>query len=385
MTESVFTTDEIESIRSNFPHAKNGHIYLNHAAIGPLSEKVSRSIQDYIEKRHTGPIEIMEESIEITARTRNFISGYINSSSPDQVTFTGNTSEGISAVTEGLDWKPGDQVILNTMEFPSNVQPFRMLESKGVEIVYVEVKNGSLKVSDIEECITSKTRVISVSAIQYLSGFKADLVTIGKLCRDHDIFFVVDGIQALGGFQIDVRESNIDALATGGHKWLMSPMGIGFLYLSDRICQHLRPFKTGWLSVKEPWDLHNYDQQWLPVSQHLETGSPNMLGITGLGASIEYLTEIGPSRVSDRIKFLSHYLIKNLSDYPGISLYTPLNENERGGIVTFSIKGRSDYEETISRLKKQSCTISAREGYFRMAPHFYNTTDELDQALSYLL
>ena len=371
MVNPAFSDKQIDELRADFPHTKQGHIYLNHAAISPLSTTVKKALDRYLQERNAGAIENFEQGMILADETRKNIAEYIHAPAPETISFTGNTSDGISAVAEGLDWQPGDQIILNTMEFPANVQPFRMLEQKGVDIVYIKPADGTVTAGMLEEVITPKTKMISISAVQYLTGFKADLAAIGDLCRQQNIFFVVDGIQALKAYRIDVQKANIDALATGGHKWLMGPMGIGFLYLSEKLARELKPYKTGWLSVEEPWDLQNFNQKWLPVSQHLETGTPNMVGIM----------EIGPDKVSHRIQQLSNYIVKSVSENSAFHLLTPQDENLRAGIVSFSSDHQNDPEKTIKQLKEKNITFSAREGYFRLSPHFYNTEEEIDIAL----
>ncbi|MEX0662223.1 MAG: aminotransferase class V-fold PLP-dependent enzyme [Balneolaceae bacterium] len=377
---SPFQKSELTSIRNNFPHTQNG-IYLNHAAISPLSLSVKQALNSFIDERHLSPIENLENSMELTEETRELISTYINAGSPDQITFMGNTSDAINAVAGGFNWQPGDEVILNTMEFPTNVQPFRILESKGVKIRYVPHQNHQISVESIAEFITPKTKMISISAVQFLGGFKADLKAIGSLCKKHDLYFVVDGIQALGATQIDVQEANIDALAVGSHKWMMAPMGLGILYLSKKLSSKLNPVKTGWLSVEEPWDLFNYDQKWQPVNQHLEIGTPNMLGIAGLNASIKTMVDVGADLITRQICYLTDHIYSRLGEKDTITLLTSADKKNRLGIVTFSVDQHIDYDTVVNELKKQGITISSREGFFRFSPHFYNTTEEIDSAI----
>lgn len=378
---SPFDDAEIKTIRQNFPFLETGRVYLNHAAISPYSKEVKNALDTFIQERHIDPIENFEQSVQMSKETRSLVAKLIQSSTTDLISYVGNTSDAISAVAEGFPWKSGDQVVLNRLEFPANVQPFRILKNRGVEIVFAEDRNGKITPEQIEAAITPKTKMVSISAVQYLTGYRADLKNIGELCRSHNIFFVVDGIQGLGAVPIHVEEMHIDALGSGGHKWLMSPMGIGFLYLSEKLAAELKPYKTGWLSVTDPWDLSNFDQPWLPVSNHLETGTPNMLGITGLGASLKTYHKWSGERISKQVLKLSTHIIESLQKYPGVDILTPVKENERAGIVTFSSQNHPNPDETVQDLKKKKITISARKGMFRLAPHYYNTTEEIDFAL----
>ena len=374
-----------ERIRSNFSHTENDIIYLNHAAISPLSNGVRSAMEHFLEERNRRSIDNFYIWMETAERTRTMIANLIGSSSEDKITFMGNTSDGLSAVAEGLDWSNGDEILLNTAEFPSNVQPFRILEKHGVRVRYIDTDEaGKVTPEMVEESITQKTRLFSISAVQYLSGYKADLESMGEICRKNGIIFCVDGIQALGAVNVNVEKCNIDALASGCHKWQMAPMGTGYLYISESLADQLNPSKTGWLSVEEPWDLSNFDQEWLPVSSHLETGTMNMIGITGLHASLESMREIGLDTIFNEICGLSDHLVDRIKENDKMRLLTPDNSKQRAGIVTFSISN-ADPEEIMEKMKERSITISIRQGFLRISPHFYNTFEEMDKMLEVLI
>lgn len=383
--DSHFSDSELREIRSLFPHLKNGQIYMNHAAIGPFPTPVYEAARHHLEVRHSGKIENFEEGMQQIAEAREQIAAYISASRPEQVTFMGNTSDAISAVANGLEWNEGDEIILNRLEFPSNVQPFRRLEEKGVSIVFADHSGHTITPEAIEKKITPNTRLVSVSAVQYLGGFRADLQAIGEICKKHHIWFVVDGIQALGATPIDVQNCSIDALCSGGHKWMMAPLGSGFLYLSEKLQHTLTPVKTGWLSVEEPWQLSNFNQTWLPVSAHLETGTPNLIGISGLGAAIKLFRNIGTDAIYGHIHSLCSLLIQHIKNQEDCTLITPENIGERMGIVTFRAENSStETDDVIEALKRKSVLISAREGFYRISPHFYNNQEEAETAITTL-
>jgi len=372
-----------DNYRAQFPHTENGHIYLNHAAISPLSRKVTTALRDYLDNRSFGSVEDFETWMQTVDETRNLIARFIHTNHPERVTFMGNTSDAISAVAEGLSWNDGDEIILNSMEFPSNVQPFRILERFGVKLIYlIPDDEGRIFPEQIKKAITEKTRLVSISAVQYLNGFRADLKSIGEICNQYNLLFVVDGIQGLGAADIDVTTCRIDALATGAHKWLMAPMGIGFLYISEKLMKQLSPAKTGWLSVEVPWDLTNFDQPWLPVSKHLETGTLNISGIFGLNVSLKNFFDIGTDTVQNEIGKLVDFTIERLQDEPSVKIITPIQPQDRAGIITFSVNGMDSPDDFVNSLKSNGITISAREGYIRISPHYYNTTDEIETVLN---
>ncbi|MCC5940215.1 MAG: aminotransferase class V-fold PLP-dependent enzyme [Balneolaceae bacterium] len=375
-----------ERYRANFPHTETGHIYLNHAAISPLSRDIADTLQNYYMDRSSGSIENFEAWMQTVDETRNLIARLIHTDYPERITFMSNTSDAISAVAEGLTWKEGDEIILNSMEFPSNVQPFRILERFGVKLIYLHPDDqGRILPEQIETAITENTRLVSISAVQYLNGFRADLQSIGEICKKHDLLFVVDGIQALGAVDINVTSCGIDALATGAHKWLMAPMGTGFLFISEKMEAQLSPAKTGWLSVEVPWDLTNFNQPWLPVSKHLETGTLNISGILGLNRSLKNFFAIGMETVENEIGSLIQLATERLRDEPSVKIITPSDSTERAGIITFLVNGMDSPDDFVNSLKSNDITISAREGYIRISPHYYNTAEEIQTVLNLIL
>ena len=380
MTEKSESTHlcSVEHYRQNFRHTKDGIIYLNHASVSPLSDGVKKAVTGFLDQRNHSKIENFEEGVEIMESCRRLISQLIHAEKTENIAFTKNTSDGISLVAEGLPLREGDEILLNKMEFPSNVHPWRSVEQrKHLKIRFIDPVHGTLPVDLIEKNITQRTRVIAVSVVQFLSGYKSNLYEIGRLCREKDILLVVDGIQGLGVTEIDVSAMNIDALATGGHKWLMSPLGIGFLYLGERILENFTPVRTGWFSVEEPWDLLNYDQPWLTNAQRLEDGTPNMLGITGMNASLKNLLDIGIETISARVRELTDTLIDLIQNDSRFKLYTSSKPDERAGIVTFKTGAEPDGDQLINELKENKISISHREGFLRIAPHYYNTPEEL--------
>jgi cysteine desulfurase / selenocysteine lyase len=386
MPETKTITNQKKRFRSFFPHTERGQIYMNHASISPLSVMVRDAMQAFIEERNTGPVEHFEKWMGNVKEVREKISRFIHAAGPDRITFTSNTSDGLSAIAEGFTWKEGDEIILNTEEFPSNIQPFRVLEKLGVRMVYVSPEaNGIIPPEKLEDAITDRTKMLSISAVQYLSGFKADLEAIGETCRRNNLFFVVDGIQGLGAADINVQACKIDALATGGHKWLMSPMGTGFLYISERIEPYMAPAKTGWLSVEDPWKLRQFDQPWKPLPQHLETGTYNIIGLIGMNAAMNIFLDIGINTISTQIEELATHLIQRLNEHGQAKILTSEKTGNRAGIVSFSIDGKDDADTIVQNLRKQNMMVSAREGFFRISPHFYNTKEEIDYTLHQIL
>lgn len=377
---SPFSDQEINEIRKKFPVTKTDKVYLNHAAISPLSTPVVESIQNRMKWRSQKEIDDFKRDLVVMDALRKKAAKLIHAESEHRITFPSNTSQGLNIVASGLQWHNGDRILIPDYEFPANVYPFLSLESEGVEIDRLHNKDGRITPEMVEAALTSKTRMVAVSAVQFLNGFKADLKAIGEICQQHHAWFVVDGIQALGAIQLDVQDLMIDALAAGGHKWLMGPQGFGMLYLNKEIQDNIVNQHIGWLSVEEPWDLFNTEQALNDTASRFELGTPNANGAYGLNASLELLLETGPERIEEHIAFLTQTLIDEFEEIDQVTLATPPEKKQRAGIVTIKLADEIDAEELLQMMLAKKVTIAQRSGLLRFAPHFYNTHDEMMEA-----
>lgn len=362
----------LSTYRTCFPHTES-RVYLNHAALSPLHNRSLQAIQRYQFTRTYENVEYWPNMPEDKARFKELIGQLINVN-PDYVAFTENTSMGLNWLTRGLSWQAGDRVLLNDFEFPSNVYPFLHLESQGVAIDYVKHRNGRIALEDIAAQIRPETRVLSISYVQFLNGFKCDLKEIGQLCRENDIIFCVDGIQGIGAVQLDAEDCMIDFLACGGQKWLMWPLGTAFMYIAPRIFDDINPMAPGWLSVDDSWEFFDYDLKYLPTAERFEPGMVNAAGIAGAIASLEMFLEAGPKNIEETIYRITDYLIDRLQEHE-YYIYTPLERKYRAGIVSFH---HSNAEALAVYLNEKGVHVSVRNGFIRVAPHFYNTEEDID-------
>lgn len=364
--------------RSQFPFTAS-KIYMNHAAVSPFSIDVRERMDWFINNRSFGEIEFYEEIQEIRALTRKQIAKLIGGDS-ENIAFTSNTSEGLNWLAQGLKWKKGDQIILNDLEFPSNIYPFLNLKKKGVEIVYVKSHNGCIDVADIEAVITPRTRLLSISFVEFLSGYRNDLLEIGALCKKNNIIYSVDGIQGLGVMPIDVKQCHIDFLSSGGHKWLMGPMGVGFMYVGNTLMKELQPVFSGWLSVEDPWDFFNYDQKPAADARRFEYATQNHLGIYGLSAALELLDRAGTAAIEQHLLILGQQFVDRLPEF-GLKFTGAADSYYWSGIYTF--RG-PDCDKIFEYLKQNNVICSLREGCIRFSPHFYNTRDEVMEVIEFI-
>ena len=371
------------NFRNQFPHTSKGVCYLNHAAQSPLPETTVRAMHEHLLERHSGSLVTYERTMALKQECRERLARLIHAPGPELISFVTNTSEGLNHVTSGLSWHPGDEIILNSIEFPSNVHPYRKLEHQGVRCVFVDASDGTIPVERLEQAITPRTRAIAISAVQYLSGYFADMESIGSLCQSRGLLFFVDGIQAAGVVPVDVQRWQADAFATGSLKWLMGPTGIGFLYLSERLCSNLETPSPGWLSVEDPWDLRNYDQPVRSTADRYEGGVLNMPGICGLNASVKLLMDTGIDAIHRHVQACNRRL-RDAVTAMGMQVYTCDEKDRQSGILTILLTNRADANELEHYFAEHQVHISLRDGKLRVSPHGYTTFDEIDSFIEQL-
>ena len=368
--------------RQLFPHTEQGLIYLNHAAVSPLSTRVLKAQIAHLQERSSGKIETYPDDVKQIERTKGCIERLIHAESWERIALTGNTSDALNIIASGLDWKPGDRILLNDLEFPANVYPYYHLKSEGVEIDIIHSVDGKLTAEMIYEALRPRTRLLALSAVQFLSGYRADLSLLGELCRSRGILFVVDAMQAVGAVRIDVQEMKIDALAADAPKWQMGPQGIGFLYLTEELQARVHQKYFGWLSVENPWDFFNFDQAPAATARRYEGGTVNIPAMWGFHAALNTLLEVGPEVIESHILSLTRTLTTEFQNADGLTLYSPADDRERAGIVTIAPPKSVDATAAVDELTKERMLISARGGKLRYSPHFYNSVDEIRAAAS---
>lgn len=366
--------------RKYFPFLHSGKIYFNHAAVSPLSTVVTEKIEKYLRGRSEGEIEDYQSLVAESTEVKNKLAKMMRTS-PGRIAFVDNTSNGLNILAQGLRWKKGDHILLNDLEFPSNIYPFLNLQKEGVEIDFVKSEEGQITVENILRAITPATKLLSISFVQFLSGYKADLETLGKICKEKNIIFAVDAIQGLGALQLDVEKCQIDFLACGTQKWMMAIMGLAFIYLSEAMQQKISPKFVGWLSVEDAWNILHYDLKLKSDANVFQTGTINAIGVYGLNAALELFESIGFEQIENTILDNTEYFINTLSSNGLKPLLSTAERKNLSGIVTVKIN-RAD--AVFEKLMNEKIHCSLREGMIRFSPHFYNTKAEIDRAVESL-
>jgi cysteine desulfurase/selenocysteine lyase len=364
----------LATYRTEFPFLNSGKVYLNHAAISPLPSRTRAAVERYLALRSRERVDPYEGLAALTQDTKARIGRLINAPA-DRIAFVDNTSNGLNILASGFPWKPGDRVLLNSMEFPANVYPFLHLKRLGVEIDFIPCPDGILTAEMMERALTPRTRIVSLSFVQFLNGFKADLQAIGQLCRSRKIVFCVDAIQGLGAAPLDVQASNIDFLSCGGHKWLMALEGQGFLFITHELQETITQQYVGWTSRENFMErLFEYDLTFAPTARRYENGTLNAAGIVALHASLGLLLEVGIERIHRHLLALTDRLLAFLRDR-GAEVVTPPAHHHRAGILTWR---DANAKRVFLHLQERDIHVSLREGCLRVAPHLYNTADEID-------
>lgn len=350
---------------------------MNNAGVAPLSRRAFDAIlsasREMLREGFTD-FTLWDQKVE---RARGLAARLIGSS-PEEVAFVKNTSQGLSFVANGLSWKPGDEVLIPDLEFPSNVYPWMNLKRLGVRVRKVRNRNGRYPLQAFEREMTPKTRLLSVSSVEFVNGFRVDLQGLGNICKRRKILFCVDAIQSLGLIPTDVRRLHIDFLSADGHKWLTGPEGQGIFYCRKGRLDDLNLVTVGWHTVVNDHDFSTIDFRIKPNAARFEEGSHNMLGIVALGAAIEYLLEIGIDRIEKRVIGLTDYLVAGLEKL-GFRILSSREPAERSGSLLFTAKNREENGRIFKWLEANRVTASLRGPGIRVSPHFYNTEAELNR------
>ncbi len=370
----------IEEVRAKFPITRN-YNFQDNACVAPLSapavEALNTYARDLSEQGYMG-FKYYRHADQVRQTFGKLLNAY-----PEEITFVKNTSEGINYVANGIQWITGDNVVLNTMEFPANVYPWLNLENRGVNVKWVQEEDGRVPFDRLASAIDRRTRVVAISAVQWSNGFRIDLTRLGELCQDRGVLLCVDAIQALGVHPFDVRAMNVDFLTADGHKWLCAPEGLGVFYCRKELLGHLHPTEPGYLCMKGSFDSNERKIDLHDDARRFDSGAYNLAGIAGLGASARLLLDLGVDQVQWQVKQLTDRLVEGLrkKDWQVDSPRTP---SEWSGIVAFSSDNHDLAALQKHLLEEFRIVLSLRLGRLRASPHCYNTTEEVDQLIDAL-
>lgn len=362
--------------RDQFPVTER-LVYLNHAGIAPLSRRAADAMKRLADDAclygslHYGQWLDAYEGVRVAAAK-------LVGADRSEIAIVKNTSEGIATVALGLNWKAGDRIVAFREEFPANYFPWKRLEAKGVRVDWLSCEDDLSRIADAAR----GARLLAISYVQYLSGYRADLEAIGRICRDRGVFFFVDAIQGLGVFPLDVRRAGIDAFAADGHKWLLGPEGCGVLYVKKDLQDQIQPAEFGWTNIAAFNDYSSRDMQLRPDAGRYECGTLNTIGCYGLRAAIELVLEMGVEPLGSAVQSLADQVADEVTrkDYEILGGRSP----ETGaGIVSFRKQG-IDSRLIVRNLKEAGFIAAPRQGWVRVSPHFYISPEDIDRLVAAL-
>lgn len=369
-------------LRALFPHTAHT-VYLNHAAVSPPPVQAIAAVEAQMRDVAANGSLHYRRWVAVRENARRLAAAMIGAR-PEQIAFMRNTSDGLSTVANGLRWKAGDNIVSFKREFPSNVYPWlRLREAFGVEVRLCEERDGRVDLSELISLINERTRLVAISHVQYGSGFRADLERLGRAARAHDALLVVDVIQSMGVMPIDAESELIDVAAGACHKWLLTPEGVGLLYLSDRARERIEPTLVGWMSVPDPEAYVNFEQGWNRGALAWETGTGPTALLHGLEASLKLLHETGVERINNYLNELTDYLCELLQgrDYEIVS---SRRAGEKSQIVCIRHLSGWTPLALYAHLKQQNIIVAPRGDRLRIAPHLYNLPEEIETLVNSL-
>ena len=356
-------------------------IYLNHAAVSPWPLCTTEAVQAFASENAAYGAARYLDWMQVESELRCRLARLINAPHAEDISILKSTSEALSVVAYGLDWQPGDNVVIFRQEFPSNRLVWESLKSRGVETRRVDLWSGEQPEQRLMSACDERTRVVSVSSVQYATGFQTALEPLGRFCRRENILFCVDAIQSLGAIPFDVQQVHADFVMADGHKWMLGPEGTALFYSRGEIRDRLRLNQFGWHMVQQPGDFDRESWQPSHTGTRFECGSPNMLGVHALNASLRLIEQTGIQKIHKRVIKNSIYLIELVKQHRNRLSLLSVPEPERlSGIVTFRVNDAD--QQTIYRALMRNGVICAnRGGGIRFSPHFYTTRKEIRRAI----
>jgi cysteine desulfurase / selenocysteine lyase len=365
---------DVTPYRSLYPITERW-AFLDHAGVSPLNTRAAEAMRAFNERAGQAPFaEFFPEAWAILVDLRTRVAGLIGARSVDEIVLMPNTGSGLNTAALSLPLRPGDNVLVLDGDYPANIYPWLNLAHRGVLTKVVPQKNGGLDLDLLSSRIDNRTRVIALSTVLFATGFRNDLQAVGQICKERGIYFVVDGIQSLGALPLDVQAANVDFLACGSQKWLLGPIGTGFLYVRHELLDELVPGPyVGSSSVVDSANFLDYNFTLLPTAERFNAGSPNVVGAIGLHASVELIQEIGVEHIAERVLMLARLTINDLQER-GFCLSADTAPERRSGIVVVEV---DDAAAKVMQLKEAGIVCNPRGRGIRIAPHFYNTEEEI--------
>jgi len=371
-----------DTFRTEFPVTREWS-YMNHAAYGPFPTRTVAAVRAWAEGIAYAPTFFGPDRERIPVEAAEMIA-QLAGGRADQVAWVASLADGMNLLGLGLRAKAGDNVLIPVDEFPSVVYPFLNLTRQGVELRYVEKdEQGRTDLSRIEAAMDDRTRAVAISHVEYMDGFRNDLHALGALCRGRGIELFVDATQSLGAQPINLDGSGVTAIAAHGYKWLMAGFGIGPVVFADDAVERIDVTYAGRLSVKSGFEDHDYSLDWRDGAARFQTGGLNVLGLTGLHASLTLITEAGPQWTRKHTLGLLDQLVEGVQQ-SGYEVASDLRPEHRSQILTFTSGDLKRDDDIVKALDRANIAVTLRGRGVRVSPYFYNDESDIERLLEAL-
>jgi cysteine desulfurase/selenocysteine lyase len=356
-------------------------IYFNHAAVAPWPERTRKAVVEFAEQNGRYGAAFYPDWIKKESLLREQLQTLINAPSADDIALVKNTSEALSFVAYGLDWQSGDNIVTSNEEFPSNRLPWESLAAQGVDLRQADLYSAASPEEALIALVDRNTRLLTISSIQFATGLRLDIERIGEFCKQRGILFCVDAIQSIGAVRFDVQACRADFVMADGHKWMFGPEGLGVFYTTPEARDRLKLTQFGWHMMKDTYNYENKPWEMHPSARRFECGSPNMLGIHALSASVSLLLETGMETVEARLFERIDYLRERIEHHAELELLSPAPSALKSGIVVFRHE-KIPNPALYRHLMQQKVICALRGAGIRFSPHFHNGLDQIERALA---
>lgn len=356
--------------------------FFNHAAVAPIPHRSAEALRAWAGQAENSVATDWIKWSTTVGKTRESAARLIHAP-PDSVGLIHNTTHGLLVVAASMRWRPGDNVVLPEGEFPANIYPWKNLESRGVALRFVPGRGARFRIEDFLERIDRRTRLVTLSLVQSATGYRMPVERLAEICRPRGILLCVDGIQGIGAFPVDVDSLGCDFMVANGHKWMMSPEGLGLLYVRPDAMDHLDVSMVGWRGRSKPWDYDDLDQPVASGARRFEDGSLGMALAAAFERSLSLLHEVGEREIWRSNEALGDHLCERAMER-GFEVVSPRGPGEKSAIVSLRVPQGFDPAEVARTLRARRIHVAGRRGMIRVAPHFYNRPEQLDRLLSSL-
>jgi len=358
-------------------------IYLNHAAVAPWPRATAQAVSRFAQENALQGSLAYPRWLQTEQALREQLCRVIGVDDSNAIALVKNTSEALSFVAYGLTWKEGDNIVISNEEFPSNRVVWESLANQGVELRMAKLSSDEDAEAALINLCDRRTRLLSISAVQYASGFRVDLGRLGEFCHRQHILFCVDAIQQAGALPLSLQDCHVDFAMADGHKWLLGPEGLGFFYVRPEAMEHLRLTQFGWHMLDDPSDFDNINWRIAHSARRFECGSPNMTAIHALHASLDIIENIGLDSIAAQVLDNTRYLIEELQRIDAMQIVTPQSSDRHAGIVSFRLSG-FDMPALFKFLSDRKVFCALRSGSLRLSPHFHNPRPQLALCVSHI-